>query len=152
MGGKLQVKKGAIDKAKSVLSEVTPKEREVFELREAIAQLRQDIEGILAKGYSFDEVAELLTSSGVEVKGTSLKQYLTVFRRQDSRKRAGRKRPEKGSQDVKPDLGSQAIAEQVVVKPEPQVVDQLEDHGTVKNARKSIGRKSSEFVEVSEDL
>lgn len=152
MGGKLQVKKGAIDKAKSVLSEVAPKEREVFELREAIAQLRQDIEGILAKGYSFDEVAELLTSSGVEVKGTSLKQYMTVFRRQDSRKRTGRKRPEKASQDAKPDFGSQPSAKQVIVKPEPQVVEQLGDHRTVKNSRKSIGRKSSEFVEVSEDL
>lgn len=154
MAPKIQVKKSAIDKAKSVLAEVAPKEKEVFELREAIAELRQEIEGILVKGYSFDEAAELLSNSGVEIKGSSLKQYLTMFRRQDAKKKANKMRTGKVGQGTKPDLRSSTVSDQVVAKTEPQVVvEELDDgSGIVKNSKKSTGRKSSEFVEVAEDL
>jgi uncharacterized coiled-coil DUF342 family protein len=152
MAPKIQVKKTAIDKAKSVLAEVAPKEKEVFELREAIAELRQDIEGLLAKGYSFDEAAELLTSSGIEIKGSSLKQYLTVFRRQDAKK-ASRMRNGKRSQGTKPTSRGSAISAQATKAKAQAVVEQLEESsGVAKNTRKSADRKSSEFVEVSEDL
>lgn len=152
MAPKIKVKKSAIDKARSVLAEVAPKEKEVFELREAIAELRHDIEGLLAKGYSFDETAELLSDSGIEIKGSSLKQHLTVFRRQDAKKPSGR-HTGKRSQGTKPNSRVNAVSDQVAAKAEPQVVaESLGDgSGVLKNSKKP-GRKSSEFVEVAEDL
>ncbi len=153
MAPKTRVKKTAIDKAKSVLAEVAPKQKEVFELREAIAELRQDIEGILAKGYSFDEAAELLSGSGIEIRGSSLKQYLAEFRRQDAKKASGR-RARKRSQGTK--LASRGNASAQETEAELQAVveqEQLEDSSEAsKSTKKSAGRKSSNFVEVAEDL
>jgi hypothetical protein len=47
-------------------------------LREAIANLREEIKLVLARGYSYVEVAELLTSQGIKVTDCSLKQYLEL--------------------------------------------------------------------------
>ncbi len=159
MAPKLTVKKTAIDQAKLALTKTPPKEKEVFDLREAIAELRQEIEGILAKGYSFDEVSNLLSQSGIEIKGTSLKQYLAAFRRKDTSKKPSRRRTGKTSQGPNLEPRNNANAEQVTTETEPKaVVDQLEDNarlknrsGTVKNTRKT-SRRSGEFVEMSEDL
>lgn len=159
MTSKLTVKKTAIDQARSALVKAPPKEKEVFDLREAIAELRQEIEGILAKGYSFDEVSELMSQSGIEIKGVSLKQYLAALRRKDTKKKSSRRRSEKTGQETKAKPIDSVNTEPVIAQVEPETdLQQLEDSTQIENKPESVrntrkaSQRSSSFVEIAEDL
>jgi hypothetical protein len=45
----------------------------------AIQLLAPDIRAMKAKGYTMDQVAKMLTSSGIPINGTTLKSYLSRF-------------------------------------------------------------------------
>jgi hypothetical protein len=70
----------AIDSAKEILKALPPAPRETKEvsLREAIEELAPTIRGLLAKGYSRQQVVDLIQEQGVGCSLTSLKTY---FRR-----------------------------------------------------------------------
>ena len=67
----------AIDNVKEILKALPPAPRETKEvsLREAIEQLAPAIRGLLAKGYSRQQVVDLIQEQGVGCSLTSLKAY-----------------------------------------------------------------------------
>jgi hypothetical protein len=69
------------DKLKSILSKVearTPtKPKQGMTLREVIIKSKATINKALKRGYTYEEIAAILTSEGISIKGATLKQYLT---------------------------------------------------------------------------
>lgn len=76
------VQKKAVDQASAFLKDLPEKPKETFSLREAVNQLREQIQAVLAKGYSYDEVATILRTRGVEISASTLKNYVPSGRRQ----------------------------------------------------------------------
>jgi len=69
------------DKLKSILSKVearTPtKPKQGMTLREVIMKSKAMINKALKRGYTYEEIATILTEEGINIKGATLKQYLT---------------------------------------------------------------------------
>lgn len=65
---------------KSILEKVEarlpPKPKQGMTLREAISKFKPTITKALRRGYSYEEVAAILTEEGISIKGATLKQYL----------------------------------------------------------------------------
>jgi hypothetical protein len=76
------VTRSAIDHATSTLEELPEKPKENWSLREAVAHLQVHISSALSKGYSYEEVAKMLTEKGIEISASSLKSYLSAAKRQ----------------------------------------------------------------------
>lgn len=68
------------DKLKSILSKVEArlptKPKSGMTLREIILKSKAMINKALKRGYTYDEIAAILSEEGISVKGTTLKQYL----------------------------------------------------------------------------
>jgi hypothetical protein len=71
------VPKTAIEKATFTLQDLPEKPKEELSLKEAVQNMREVISAALSKGYSLEEVAEMLTQQGVDITPPSLKYYLT---------------------------------------------------------------------------
>ncbi|MDV2998235.1 MAG: hypothetical protein N4J56_007940 [Chroococcidiopsis sp. SAG 2025] len=69
------------DKLKLILSKIearTPtKPKQGMTLREVIMKSKAMINKALKRGYTYDEIAAILTEEGISIKGATLKQYLT---------------------------------------------------------------------------
>jgi hypothetical protein len=74
---------------KSILEKVEariqPKRKQGMTLREAISKFKPTITKALKRGYTYEEVAFILTEEGISIKGATLKQYLAESK--------GKKRP-----------------------------------------------------------
>lgn len=111
----LKFSAAAIDQARETLKALPPAPRETKEvgLREAIEELTPTIRGLLARGYSRQQVVELLQEQGV---GCTLATLKTYFRKKPSKAKAAgpAARPaaptaagqEAGSSTVAPDIGA----------------------------------------------
>ncbi|HZL18810.1 MAG TPA: hypothetical protein VFG23_13795 [Polyangia bacterium] len=77
----------AIDSAKEILKALplAPRETKEVSLREAIEELAPTIRGLLAKGYSRQQIVDLIQEQGVGCSLTSLKTY---FRRSPGKTKA----------------------------------------------------------------
>jgi hypothetical protein len=82
------VKRVSIDHASTFLETLPDKPKEELSLREAVRQLRDQIVGALAKGYSYEELAKVLTEKGIEISPSTLKNYLPAGRRQSAKENA----------------------------------------------------------------
>ncbi|MBW4522306.1 MAG: hypothetical protein KME16_21835 [Scytolyngbya sp. HA4215-MV1] len=82
------VKRVSIDHASTFLETLPDKPKEELSLREAVRQLRDQIVGALAKGYSYEELAKVLTEKGIEISPSTLKNYLPSGRRQSAKETA----------------------------------------------------------------
>lgn len=78
----VSVSKSAIDSATSTLQGLPEKPKENWSLREAVSVLQESISAALSKGYSYEEVASMLTTKGVDISASSLKSYLSAAKRQ----------------------------------------------------------------------
>lgn len=91
----VSVSKSAIDSATSTLQGLPEKPKENWSLREAVSVLQESISAALSKGYSYEEVASMLTTKGVDISASSLKSYLSAAKRQKgittTRRRGGRR-------------------------------------------------------------
>ncbi len=80
----MPVKQTVIDineqQLKSILEKVEarlpPKPKQGMTLREAISKFKPTITKALKRGYTYEEVAAILTEEGISIKGATLKQYL----------------------------------------------------------------------------
>jgi hypothetical protein len=72
----------AVDDAASILDDLPEKEKESFSLREAVTELQEQIKSALAKGYSYEDVAELLAKKGIDISASTLKNYVPAGKRQ----------------------------------------------------------------------
>jgi hypothetical protein len=70
-----------VDQIKGALKDSPVKEKDTFLLKEAIAEMLPEIEEMIQKGYSYDEIAALFSDHAVEVKGATLKKYCSELRK-----------------------------------------------------------------------
>ncbi len=134
------VKLQTIHQTVDVLKQLPKKQKEDFALREAVYEMHQQIEDVLKRGYSFDEVAEILSQNGVVVKGVTLKQYLTTFRREKSRKRSESRK----SKPVEAEVDS--------VQSLPEVSASNRKAVEKEKSKTASERKIGKFVEIPDDL
>ena len=59
-----------------VEARIPPKPKQGMTLREAISKFKPTITKALKRGYTYEEVAAILTEEGISIKGATLKQYL----------------------------------------------------------------------------
>lgn len=76
------IQKTSIDQAGALLDQLPEKPKESWSLREAIGTLQGTITTALERGYSYEEIAEVLTTHGVKISPSSLKSYLTASRKE----------------------------------------------------------------------
>ena len=78
------------NKLKSILEKVESrlptKPKEGMTLREIILKSKAMINKALKRGYTYDEIAAILSEEGISVKGTTLKQYLADSTKSQRRK------------------------------------------------------------------
>ncbi len=78
------------DKLKSILEKVEArlptKPKSGMTLREIILKSKSMINKALKRGYTYDEIAAILSEEGISVKGTTLKQYLADSTKSQRRK------------------------------------------------------------------
>nr|RNJ68920.1 MAG: hypothetical protein EDM05_11865 [Leptolyngbya sp. IPPAS B-1204] len=101
----VSVSQSALNNVSSVLQGLPEKPRENWSLREAVAVLQESISAALAKGYSYEEIAKMLSEKGVEISASSLKSYLSAAKRQkgltsSKGKRTGRRTQKVQTGDV----------------------------------------------------
>ncbi len=92
-----------IDKLKVVdnkLGDLKEKPKEELTLRESIYFLRDKLKSALKKGYSYQDLSEILSEQEIFISAATLKQYLTEIKKKSSsskRSRAGQKEKSKSS-------------------------------------------------------
>ena len=79
------VTKQSVNQAGVFLQDLPEKPKENLSLREAVGQLRDQIQAALAKGYSYDDLSKMLTEKGIEISATTLKSYVPAGKRQSSK-------------------------------------------------------------------
>jgi hypothetical protein len=77
------VPKIAIEQATLALEALPEKPKERWSLREAVEHMQTSITAALEKGYTYDEVASMLSKQGVEIRASSLKRYLATAKKDD---------------------------------------------------------------------
>lgn len=73
---KVNVTKESIDQVNSILQDLPEKPKEKLSLREAVDHLQDQIKDALAKGYSYEDVAVMLTEQGIKISPSTLKRYV----------------------------------------------------------------------------
>jgi hypothetical protein len=71
-----KIKKTTIERAIETLQSVPEKPKEEVSLREAIELMRPTLKQMIGRGYNYDEVADMLKGTGIQISGATLKQYL----------------------------------------------------------------------------
>lgn len=112
------VQKDSIDQAGSLLLQLPEKPKEAWSLREAINLLQDSISGALQRGYTYEEIAAMLSDKGVKISPSSLKSYLAASRKEKSGSSRGRK-VTRGKRKASPATSPAAIAEPVAPPPAP---------------------------------
>lgn len=85
------VSKLAVDHASSFLQDLPEKPKENLSLREAVDRLRSEIQAAFAKGYSYEEVAQLLNQQGIDISASTLKNYVPSGKRQAAKEQKEQK-------------------------------------------------------------
>jgi transposase len=75
------VKQAAIDHTSAFLQALPDKPKEDMSLREAIDQMRDSLKNALSKGYTYQELAAMLTDQGIKISAFTLKNYVPSGRR-----------------------------------------------------------------------
>jgi hypothetical protein len=75
------IAKSAIAAASSALEALPAKPKSNWSLRETVVLLQDSIVEALSKGYTYPEVAKMLSTRGVEISASSLKSYLSAAKR-----------------------------------------------------------------------
>ncbi len=114
------ISKDSIDQATSALQKLPEKPRENLSLREAIAALKDNITTALDRGYSYEELAVMLSAQGVRISPTSLKSYLADSQRGKTprTRRATRRR---SAVEEQPELETTAATETTEISGAPEV-------------------------------
>ncbi len=71
--------------AETFLNALPIKPKEQLSLREAVGQLQEQIQEALAKGYSYQDVADMLAKQGIMISASTLKNYVPSGKRKSSK-------------------------------------------------------------------
>lgn len=131
----VNVNKQSVEQAGSYLQELPEKPKENLSLREAVGQLRDQIQAALAKGYSYDDLAKMLTEKGIEISATTLKSYVPAGRRQSNKDKAAapktRTRRSRKDSDAEADSSQATEAESAA----PQETEEAPEKKTRRRTR-----------------
>jgi hypothetical protein len=150
------VSKSSIEQATAFLNELPEKPKQALSLREAVEMMRGLVTDALSKGYSFEEVAEMLTEKGITITPSSLKYYLTRgLKTKATPAKKGRKpgRPpgRKSSAKTAPDTTA-SISEPVEpaeVEPEPEAPAPAKRRGRPPASESSAAKATARRTSVS---
>jgi hypothetical protein len=67
------------------LNALPAKPKEQLSLREAVGQLQEQIQEALAKGYSYQDVADMLAQQGIMISASTLKNYVPSGKRRSTK-------------------------------------------------------------------
>lgn len=68
----------AIDQVGTLLADLPERPQADVSLRDAINELQEVLRSALAKGYGYDELAKILSESGISIRPSTLKRYLSI--------------------------------------------------------------------------
>jgi hypothetical protein len=146
------IKKSTIEENRERLLNAPIKEKEDFSLQEAIHDMATEINQILDRGYSYDEIATMLKDGGIDVKPTTLRQYLA----QVTKVKVDSKAKSKPNSKAKTDVVKTASAQTDSVKADPVKTDIVDvaakPSKPSKSAVKVTQNTSSGFVEMPDKL
>jgi hypothetical protein len=74
----IKVKNNMLDQAASLLGELPERPEATLSLRKAIEILQEDLRDSLDKGYSYEELTEVLSNQGIDISPSTLKRYLAM--------------------------------------------------------------------------
>ena len=163
------IKKSTIEENRQRLLNAPIKEKEDFSLQEAIHNMAGEINQILDRGYSYEEIATMLADGGIDIKPTTLRQYLAqvpqATGKAKSKKSPKAKTSESQTDKVKPDEvksseiesdmnRSKATSTPVeTTEVKPALVDvAAKPSKSAKSAVKVDKKASSGFVEMPDEL
>jgi hypothetical protein len=92
LSSSIAVPETTLDQTTNLLGQGPEKTKDTLTLREAIAQLEATVTVALAKGYDYDELADLLTRDGIEISTASLKYHLAALKRKQGGDRLTKRR------------------------------------------------------------
>lgn len=84
------VKQASIKDTNAFLQSLPDKPKEDLSLREAVEQMRDSVRGALAKGYTYQELAAMLTDKGIKISAFTLKNYVPSGRRRSLKEQAAK--------------------------------------------------------------
>ncbi len=113
-----------------MLQELPAKPKDELSLKEAIAEMYENITAALNRGYSHAEISEVLKGQGLQISSSTLKSYLAQVKPSDTPKRA--KQPRK----PKAEAGSEVV-------PEVESESSVSDAAAVSEPPKRGGRKTA---------
>ncbi|MEX0269322.1 hypothetical protein AB3R30_09270 [Leptolyngbyaceae cyanobacterium UHCC 1019] len=81
------VKQSSIGSTSAFLESLPEKPKEDLSLREAIDQLREPLRAALSRGYTYAELAEMLTEKGIKISAFTLKNYVPSGKRRANKEK-----------------------------------------------------------------
>jgi hypothetical protein len=72
------ISKSALDQVGSLLQDLSAKPKQEMSIREAIDQLRGPIQAAMAKGYTYEDIVQILSESGISTTVTTVKRYISL--------------------------------------------------------------------------
>jgi len=88
------VKKELVGQVAGFLGELPDKPKNELSLKEAVRELQDLIRGALGKGYTYQEVADMLSNQGIKISAFTLKSYVPAGKRQSTRGKTRRTKKE----------------------------------------------------------
>lgn len=108
----------AIEDATMALQELPEKPRTEWPLRDAVEKMRDPLLAAMAKGYTYDDLAQTLEKQGVSITAASLKYYMTRGRKSKdaagSKPRANARKPKDSAIAIPTPNDSSANSPQVL--------------------------------------
>lgn len=90
-----------VSQAIAYLEDLPEKAKEDLSLKESVVQMQDQIKAALAKGYSYDDIAKLLSDKGIKISALTLKNYVPSGKRQANKtSNTKTRRPRKSSGDT----------------------------------------------------
>jgi hypothetical protein len=90
------IKQEAVTHASEFLQTLPEKPKEALSLREAVDQLRDQIRAALYRGYTYSDLAAMLSEKGIKISASTLKNYVPSGRRQVAKdKQAAEAKPKR---------------------------------------------------------
>lgn len=108
------VKQASIKDTNAFLQSLPEKPKEDLSLREAVEQMRDSVRGALAKGYTYQELAAMLTEKGIKISAFTLKNYVPSGRRRSSKEQVDKAVPKRGRK-TKAEVGEEVVAKEAPV-------------------------------------
>ncbi len=93
----IKVQTNMLDQAASLLGELPERPEATLSLRKAIETLQQDLRDSLDKGYSYEELTEVLSDQGIDISPSTLKRYLAMSQSSDASGKPRRTRRRKNA-------------------------------------------------------